>query len=206
MIVLSVTTGLLKLLLMLVAPCNVIPFVILRVEVQLAVPAGTVTVSPSRAEAMADLTSASSALFASTVAPLAWPAATRNLTVSAANDNEGCVTPTVLSSGKMIAGVYLRTTQGFKILFRRIGQRSFRFQSVRFRGFRYWLVFSPWIPNSYDEENEPGEAKPFKRRFCQIVEDDSGKKAQLEPTPIRISKQVNTYFAKCCYNQAQEHE
>src|SRR5205814_10051123 len=54
MIVLSVTTGLLKLPLMLVAPCNVMPFVILRVEVQLAVPAGTVTVSPSLALATAD--------------------------------------------------------------------------------------------------------------------------------------------------------
>jgi hypothetical protein len=54
MIVLSVTSGLLKLPLMLVAPCNVMLFVILRVEVQLAVPAGTVTVSPSLALAAAD--------------------------------------------------------------------------------------------------------------------------------------------------------
>jgi len=94
MIVLSVTTGLLKLLLMLVAPCNVIPFVILRVEVQLAVPAGTVTVSPSRAEAMADLTSPSSALFASIVAPLVSPAAAVKIAVSAITENKECVTPT----------------------------------------------------------------------------------------------------------------
>ena len=83
MTVLSVTTGLLKLPPTLVAPCNVMPFVIMRGEVQLASPAGTITVSPSWAEAMADLTSASSALFASTVAPFALPAAGRNMAASA---------------------------------------------------------------------------------------------------------------------------
>src|SRR5438132_8969673 len=82
MIVLSVTTGLLKFPLMVVAPCNVMPFVITRVEVQLAVPAGTVTVSPSLAEAIADLTSSSAALFASTLAAFAWEAAARNRTAN----------------------------------------------------------------------------------------------------------------------------
>jgi hypothetical protein len=92
--VLSVTTGLLNLPVMLVAPCNVMPFVISRPEVQLAVPAGTVTVSPSRAEAMADLTSPSSALFASTVAPFVRPAEDVKMDVSAITDSNECVTPT----------------------------------------------------------------------------------------------------------------
>src|SRR5580765_2543384 len=90
MMVLSVTVGLSKEPSILVAPCNVIPFVIMSVEVQLAVPAGTVTVSFSCAEAMADLTSARAALFASTVAAFTWPAAVSN-TASAVAGKEGCL-------------------------------------------------------------------------------------------------------------------
>jgi hypothetical protein len=50
---------------------NVMPFVMTSVELQLAVPIGTLTMSPSCAEAMADSTSASDALFASAGVPLA---------------------------------------------------------------------------------------------------------------------------------------
>ena len=88
MTVLSLTTGLSKLPLILVPPCNVMPFVITSVEVQLAIPAGTVTVSPSAAEAIADLTSPSAALFASTVPPFAVATATKNMAVDAATEKE----------------------------------------------------------------------------------------------------------------------
>ena len=46
MIVASVTVGLLAGPVMVVAPCSVIPFVIVRGKVQLNVPAGSVIVSP----------------------------------------------------------------------------------------------------------------------------------------------------------------
>ena len=46
-IVASATDGLLAGPVIVVAPCNVIPFVIVKTEVQLNVPAGSVIVSPS---------------------------------------------------------------------------------------------------------------------------------------------------------------
>ena len=48
-------------------------FVMVRVNVPLAVPAGTATVSPSFAEPTADLTSPNETLFALIVAPSTWP-------------------------------------------------------------------------------------------------------------------------------------
>src|SRR5205085_8485785 len=46
------------------APCRVMDFVMLRVSVQLAVPFGTITVSPSWADATAELTSLTAGLLA----------------------------------------------------------------------------------------------------------------------------------------------
>ena len=61
------------------------PFVISSDDVQLAVPGGTATMSPSRAEAMAEPTSASETLLALTVPALTEPQAVQSaLAMSAA--------------------------------------------------------------------------------------------------------------------------
>src|SRR5204862_7810740 len=59
------------------APWIVIPFLICSVRVQLAVPSGIVTVSPSAAEAMAAATSDCDGLFALMVVAAARPEAVR---------------------------------------------------------------------------------------------------------------------------------
>src|SRR6266852_741007 len=79
MIVASATVGdVVPAPVVIVAPCKVTPFVMVSVEVQLAVPAGTITVSPSEAEAMADVTSAREGLTALMVAPLVCPTIVRS--------------------------------------------------------------------------------------------------------------------------------
>src|SRR6266498_1617287 len=88
MTVLSVTAGLLAGPSMLVAPCSVMPFVMTRGEVQLASPGETTTVSPSWAEAIADLTSARLGLFASTVPPLAVPGMPKNTQIAAVSPSQ----------------------------------------------------------------------------------------------------------------------
>jgi hypothetical protein len=55
------------------------PFVMVSVDVQLTVPAGTITVSPSEAKEIAALTSFKDALAALTVAPLALLATTMRI-------------------------------------------------------------------------------------------------------------------------------
>jgi hypothetical protein len=74
MIVASVTVGLLEGAPIVVAPCKVMLFVMSNLVVQLAVPDGTTTVSPSWAERIAELTSPSEALLALTtaLAALTW--------------------------------------------------------------------------------------------------------------------------------------
>jgi hypothetical protein len=56
------------------------PFVMVKVEVQDAVPGGTITVSPSLAESTADLTSVNKTLLALTTAASTWPTALNNVT------------------------------------------------------------------------------------------------------------------------------
>ena len=60
------------------APWIVIPFLTCNVRVQLAVPPGIVTVSPSAAEAMAAATSDCDALFALIVVAAAKPESSEN--------------------------------------------------------------------------------------------------------------------------------
>jgi hypothetical protein len=62
-----------------VAPISVIPFVIVKVDVQSAVPAGTTTVSPSTAEAMAVATSTKEGLAALMIVACATPDAAKNI-------------------------------------------------------------------------------------------------------------------------------
>jgi len=68
-----------------VAPIKVIPFVIIKHEVQEAVPAGTTTVSPSEAAATAVLTSISEGLAAMMLAALVRPAIINKAPASAIN-------------------------------------------------------------------------------------------------------------------------
>jgi hypothetical protein len=74
-----------------VAPCNVIPFVIMRVDVQLAVPGGTFTVSFTCAETMAAFTSASPGVFASTVLQFATPAGSKKVILNPEIGNKQCI-------------------------------------------------------------------------------------------------------------------
>jgi hypothetical protein len=60
------------------APSSVMPFVIVKVEVQPALPAGTNTVSPSLAEARAELTSFNETLLALMTAAPIWPGEVKN--------------------------------------------------------------------------------------------------------------------------------
>ena len=66
------------------APCKVMPLVIFRVAAQLAVPAGTVTISPGLANPMAVLTSVNEALLAATVAASPDLRAAKNRAVATA--------------------------------------------------------------------------------------------------------------------------
>ena len=69
-----------------VCPIKVIPLVITSVLVQLAVPAGTITVSPSEARATAVLTSTKDGVRAVMVAPAAsaWPGTIKNVLATSA--------------------------------------------------------------------------------------------------------------------------
>jgi hypothetical protein len=71
-IVRSVTVGPLVGPVIVVAPRKVIPFVKFNLDVHVAVPAGTITVSPSTAAAMAVATSPHDTLAALMVAAFAW--------------------------------------------------------------------------------------------------------------------------------------
>ena len=62
-----------------VAPCNVMPLVMVSFDNQLTWPAGIITVSPSAARATAELTSARDAVLALMVAPAsAWLGTIKN--------------------------------------------------------------------------------------------------------------------------------
>src|SRR3981189_1381720 len=71
-----------------VCPCNVIPVATVRVLRQTAVPAGTITVSPSAAEAMAVLTSVTDGLRALIVVACAAPKAAKNSAARAKDDGK----------------------------------------------------------------------------------------------------------------------
>ena len=74
------------------APCRVMFLVIFKVAVHVAVPAGTVTVSPSAAARIAACTSESDTLFASRTAPLTLATRPKN-TPNASDHNKRCIAP-----------------------------------------------------------------------------------------------------------------
>src|ERR1700736_6675927 len=79
MIVKSLTVGFwVPAFVIVVAPIKVIPFVIVRTEVQSALPAGTTTMSPSEAEETAEVTSAREGLAALMTEPFVCATIVRN--------------------------------------------------------------------------------------------------------------------------------
>src|SRR6478735_2964129 len=160
--------------------------VIVTPEVQAAVPAGTITVSPSTAEAMAFVTSAEEGLAALIILACAALEATKS-TAASAELKTAWFAPDSRFSFDI---------REFHVLFgSRTGDRRLRSGEM-----------SSWVVHSNEIENKPDGTYGSESCFRPVVQYYCREEAQSTSPPFKIPKKLDAYFRECRNDQRNQHE